>query len=353
MSSEYAKETLAIPQSTEPGFDALGTPIRAGNAVAGSEQSFQANILTVNDGKEVAKVYDRTHLFGLVDLRVDAERDELMKREVACLNALSPSMNARIEPVMLQDGRTENAIVMKRLEADEFLFRRIEKGEALPAEQLGKLAETIAHFHFNSGACPVQAECVSEFFSRLLATEKSLLSERVANNPEMREKVEQWFATMERFIEDNKDRFDVIGNYLGEPVRGHGDLKSLNMVFAKNGDVQVIDVAPLELWQINTRRMDAMFFTAEMKLIGREAEAKAFFDRYDHEYRARQRDAGKGYEHDDLVGKTVEKLDAVAEFYRYIIFFRLTFLGVNPERAPRCTELLDCVTDKAARSLYL
>lgn len=330
----------------------LKPPTRTGEAVTGSEESFQAKILTVNGGTEVAKVYERIHLFELVDLRDDAQRDALMNREVACLNALSPSMNARVETVMLDDGSTEKAIVMKRHDAQGFLFRRIANEETLNPEQLGKLAETIANFHFNPESCPVQTEGLISFLTELLATEKNLLSARVANDPKLLDKVQRWFATMEGFIANNADKFDVVGNYLREPVLGHGDLKSLNMVFDEAGGVHVLDVAPLTLWQLNTRRMDAMFFAAEMRLVGREAEATAFFERYDQEYRARQANAGRGYNNDDVVGKTVERLDTISEFYRYIIFFRLTFLGVNPERAPRCTELLDKAVDRAAKNLY-
>jgi aminoglycoside phosphotransferase family enzyme len=353
MDPKTASDRTSAHEVAQAPTGELKTPARTGVPVAGSEESFQANILIVNDGTEVAKVYERIHLFDLVDLRDDTQRDSLMNREVACLNALSPAMNARIETVMIGDGRLEKAIVMKRHEANEFLFRRMDRGEALSPAQLEKLAETIANFHFNPVSCPVQSECLTDFFTRLLATEKALLSDRIADKPELQSKVKRWFTTMERFIAHNADGFDVIGDYLSEPILGHGDLKSLNMVFGEKGDVHVLDVAPLALWQINTRRMDAMFFTAEMRLVGRDAEAKVFFDRYDHEYRRHQADAGKGYEPYDIVGRAVEKLDSVAEFYRYIIFFRLTFLGVNPERAPGCTELLENVVDRAAKSLYL
>lgn len=330
----------------------LRVPTRAGAPVSGSEESFQAKILVVNNGTEVAKIYDRMHLFDLVDLRDDAQRESLMNREVTCLNALSPAMNARVENVMLEDGRVEKAIVMKRHEANEFLFRRIAHGETLNPTQLEKLAETVAAFHFNPSACPAHTESVTVFLARLLATEQTLLSTRITDKPELVEKVNRWFLTMARFIGDNTVPFDVIGKNLGEPVVAHGDLKSLNIVFGAQGDVHVLDVAPYDLWQVNTRRMDAMFFTAEMKLIGREGEAKTFFDRYDEEYRRHQAEAGKPYQHDDVVGRTVSKLDLVSEFYRYVIFFRLTFLGVDRERAPRCAELLDTVVDNAAASLY-
>ena len=342
----HQAETQRIPNGE------LKTPTRTGEAVSGSEESFQAKILIVNNGTEVAKVYERIHLFELVDLRDDEQRDALMRREVTCINSLSASMNARVEDVMMEGGRIEKAIVMKRLQAQDFLFRRVQNGEALNPSQLETLARTMANFHFNPASCPVQNESLTAFFTRLLATEKTLLSARVDNNQDLLEKISRLFTTMERFIQDNTDRFDVIGKRLDEPVLGHGDLKSLNMVFEQGGGVHVLDVAPLTLWQVNTRRMDAMFFTAEMKLIGRESEATTFFERYDREYRKLQADAGNGYDNDTLVRGVVEKLDTVAEFYRYIIFFRLTFIGVNPERAPRCCELLDKVVDEAAASLY-
>ena len=151
----HQAETQRIPNGE------LKTPTRTGEAVSGSEESFQAKILIVNNGTEVAKVYERIHLFELVDLRDDEQRDALMRREVTCINSLSASMNARVEDVMMEGGRIEKAIVMKRLQAQDFLFRRVQNGEALNPSQLETLARTMANFHFNPASCPVQNESLT------------------------------------------------------------------------------------------------------------------------------------------------------------------------------------------------
>lgn len=321
--------------------------VRAGDPVEGSEQSFQAKIRIVNDGTEVAKVYDHKDLFQLLDLTNEEVRRTLMEREVTCLNALSNSVNARIEEILTPEGTMESAIVMKRFPAHEFLFRRLAANEELRRDHLEKLADTICTFHFNPSACPFEPTQLSNFLTDLLSTERKLLTQFATQDPATLKKVEGWFATMDRLISDNKDKLNVIGVYLAEPVLGHGDLKSLNIVFSESGDVHVLDVAPYHLWQVNTRRMDAMFFKAEMTLIGREEEAKVFFDRYDSEYKRRQAQLGKQYDPSDIVDETLKQLDVVAEFYRYIIFYRLTFLGVDPERAPRSAQLLDEVVNRA------
>lgn len=325
--------------------------LRAGAAVDGSDQSFQANILLVNDGTEVAKVYDRINLFGLIDLADENQRRVLMEREVTCLNALSESVGARIESILTPSGEVVPAIIMKRFPASEFLFRRLAANEELAPQHIEKLGDAICTFHFNSTSCPVEPIQVSDLFEQLLSTERGLLSPLVSDDPIAQQSVERWFSTMEQLVSDNKPKFDVAGTYLGEPVLGHGDLKSLNMVFSENGDVHVLDVAPYRLWQINARRMDAMFFNAEMKVIGREQEAKVFFNRYDSEYTRRQESLGRRYDSSDVVGEAIQKMDVLSEFYRYIIFYRLTFLGVDPERSTRCEQLLNETVHRAENLL--
>jgi hypothetical protein len=114
----------------------------------------------------------------------------------------------------------------------------------------------------------------------------------------------------------------------------------------------MIDVAPYELWQINLRRMDAAFLRSELTLIGRAEEANIFWKEYDSEYQRIQGELDRGYEAGSVTAKAVDVLDLCAEFYRYVIFYRLTFLGVDPERAPRCVELLQDVVDRATKTIY-
>jgi hypothetical protein len=98
--------------------------------------------------------------------------------------------------------------------------------------------------------------------------------------------------------------------------------------------------------------MDAAFLRSELTLIGRSEEADVFWKEYDAEYQRMQHELGRGYELGSTAAKAVDVLDLCAEFYRYVIFYRLTFLGVDPDRAPRCIELLEDVVDRATKTIY-
>lgn len=333
----------SIPAS----FDRSSSPAVVGAKVEGSDKSFQAGIHVVNGGADVAKIYAPINLFGLVDLANSEVRRDLLKRECACLSALSPGLNPRIETVTTPDGSTVEALVMKRLEPTAFLDGKLLRSESINADSFRKLAAQLADFHFNPNVCPTEAISLVGFLKeKVIGLERQLLLEigtksNLKVDPDV---VNRWFGIVEKAVAEHADRIDTVAQLLGEPIRGHGDVKSQNIAISERGEVFVLDTAPFRPWQTNTRRMDAAFLYAELMLSGRPDDARCFWECYDEAYRSNVTALGKGYEDGDLVGETVALLDKVSQFYRFIIFYRLTFLGVDPERAPDAARFIDMIT---------
>ncbi len=81
--------------------------------------------------------------FGFLDFSTLEKRHYFCAREIALNRRLGPGVHLGIVPITLQDGRlafggtgkvVEYAVKMRRLSASHFLLRRIEQGEANPAD---------------------------------------------------------------------------------------------------------------------------------------------------------------------------------------------------------------------------
>src|SRR6185369_8431513 len=99
-----------------------------------------------------------------------------------------------------------------------------------------------------------------------------------------------------------------------------------------------LDSAPLPEWRINTRRMDALFLDTELRLIGRTAEADAFWCVYDSIYRERAQQVAKGAHLPDQV---IQAVDAISRFYHANIIFRLAQAGMNSLRAGPALKMME------------
>jgi len=222
---------------------------------------------------------------------------------------------------------------MKYLNPSDFLERRLERNEILSDTSVVQLARLIADFHFDDSVCSVAnlgADGLSGFLRRVLRQEKGILVKELNARDLKTKPLMRLYEAVDRYIVKNEQSISKFQITMNEPIVGHGDLKSQNVVFAQAEEtVFVLDSAPLQEWRINTRRMDALFLDTDLRLIGHTAEADIFWRVYDDFYRECVHRAGVVCVPDHVM----QAVDLISRFYRANIFFRLAQIGVESHRA--------------------
>ena len=302
--------------------------------------SFQANFY--NCDQSLAKVYGHEDIWGgLIPLGNPTKRQSLIAREVACLKALAPSLDAQVVTVTVPNGEIDTGIVMNEIPRAAFLEQSILSGQVVPPKVFTDIARRVADFHFDSIACPrADVPSMSQYLQELMAAESKMLLEGA--DIDEQKIYHKWGNLIAKYIDAHTPDLERRRQLLGEPIVGHGDIKSSNMAYLEGDEVCIIDPAPVDMWQINDRRMDAGFFKTELELIGRNDDAQTYWQEYDKaylEYVAKQ-----GLEPQDMafIQESNRIIDRISDLYRLTIFHRLAVKkGVNPERGPVSKQLLE------------
>jgi hypothetical protein len=136
---------------------------------------------------------------------------------------------------------------------------------------------------------------------------------------------------------------------LSEPVIGHGDLKTQNLAITEQQEIFVLDSAPYSAWQINTRGMDAAFLRVELQLLGHAALADHFRDAHRSACISKLAERQIDVEKMPTLDAAVRLTEEIGGLLRAAIFYRLTFLGVDPERRDPALQLMRSYTDRAVQ----
>lgn len=287
-----------------------------------SNHSFQAHLFTIaGDLEHLAKLYIHEPVWGIIHLEDDEERAGIMAREVSCNSVLAPGLDCLIEDVRTQNGEVDSAITMQRLDEGYFWDRKIMSGQYIPRYAIQAVAKQLIEFHFNQRLCPPASpedpNYMPQFLNELMAIEFGILEREVMGYDRT------WEGLMAAYILQNESVLNRRRELAGEPIVGHGDIKSDNIASSPDGQVYIIDPAPLLLWQINDRRMDAMFLRIGLEVMGRLEEADYFWDEYDKGYMQKVPDARLSSKETAEIMESNEVIDRISRIYRLIIFYRL------------------------------
>jgi len=304
--------------------------------------SFQANFYIVpNKPGRILKVYGTESLYGgLLDLSNPRVRSEVMERECQCLKMLAPEGRPAITQTNV-DGKPLTAIEISKHDPSDFLDYRLDRGEKVGEGVVERIAERLADFHFHNDCCP-QAEVSSmdSFLRNLINIEDSVLTSTFY--PELGSKSNWWKTAAMRFLSANESSLEKYSHLVGPPIVGHGDIKSDNIVVAPNA-ILLFDSAPVPVWRINTRRMDADFFRTELELRGLTSEMDNFWSTYNELYYQNLEKKGLNKSEINEVKEINKILDMISRIYRLYIFLRLSHPALHnvPKRAKICEALLD------------
>lgn len=295
---------------------------------------------------KVAKQYHRVKLWDTVPLNDPLKRAELTTAELQNLGLLAQSLNAVLAFARDGDYRHEEVIMMDRVDQDDFLASRQERGD-VTSQNLKDIAATIVKYQFANGVCPTadfkENQTMTTFLDTLLLGGSGAPGEvgiLEKNGFVTAEESVDWRHTIREYIKEKEHIIDARAERFGEPVMGHGDIKSDNIAIDKSGVVSIIDIAPWNPWRINDRRMDAMFLWAELMIDGKDDLAQAYWNWYDEFYResigidtlhkTEKIEAEKG----------IEVIDAISKVYRFMIFYRLASKNGNEPRTQSSLRLL-------------
>lgn len=305
--------------------------------------SFQATFYKIND-QQLAKLYGRERVWGMIPLDTEEGRAHVMEREVACLTRLAPNLNARIAPITIGTGESavDTAIIMNRIPAADFLEARLASGKSLTARQVTEIAQRIAAFHFDTQACPpAEVTSLQDFLSSLMAQETAILAQ---NHPGDSIQYQRWGDIMQVYITRYAPLLDAREALLGEPIIGHGDIKTGNIAISENPDgsetVHIIDPAPVDMWQINDRRMDAYFLRTDLQLAGETAAADAYWNAYSEAYQQHIDALHLSPRERQLIEESNGVIDAISNIYRLTIFHRLSRAGGDTQKAELTHDIL-------------
>jgi len=305
--------------------------------------SFQATFHIVQSKPDsVLKVYGTESLYGgFLDLSNPQVRREVIEREMQCLGMLAPEARPRITRTNV-NGVELTALEMARYEPSDFLDYRLDRGEKVGKGVVERVAERLAGFHFHNGFCPpAEISSMYSFLRDLIGIEDRMLTGKFY--PELGAKSNWWKTATIRYLLANEPSLKRYSKLVGAPIVGHGDIKSDNIVIANDGAILLLDSAPVPVWRINTRRMDADFFRTELEIRGLTPEMKKFWATYDELYYYNLDKQGLSRSQIEEVREINKIHDTISRIYRLYIFLRLSHPNLHnkPERAKICEALLD------------
>lgn len=311
-------------------------------------QSFQATFYSVDElPGYIGKVYGHERIWGMIPLDSPVERDVIIAEEIKLLQVLAPQLNPHSAFLDFQNGTREVAIVMKRVNPSGFLEERLSRGEQVPLDLYQELARKIADFHFRPEVCPpAEVSSMATFLLNLMREEMLILRERFSEESSV---YEDWGNLIRAYIENNAQALNRRQLLIGEPIYGHGDIKIPNIVFVP--DVGIIDPAPIKIWKVNDRRMDAYFLRADLELSGFAEEASAYWGEYNVAYDSRIASMGLSIDEQTEIKDSNRIIDLISHVYRLTIFYRLAKSAGDVQRASKAEELLSDAYEKISKIL--
>lgn len=300
-------------------------------------QSFQATFYSIDElPGYIGKAYGHERIWGIIPLDSPDEREAIIAEEIKLLQALAPQLNPSFAFLDFPNGSREEAIVMRRVEPSGFLEEKLSRGEQVPLDAYQEIARKIADFHFRSEVCPpAEVLSMATFLLNLMHREMLILRERFSRESPL---YGNWENLIRTYIENNTQIFDRRQSLMGEPIYGHGDIKIPNIVFVP--DVGIIDPAPIKIWKINDRRMDAYFLAADLELSGFTEEASAYWEEYNAAYNLHIKSMGLSLEEQAEIRDSNKIIDMISRVYRLTIFYRLAKVVGDVRRTSRAEELL-------------
>lgn len=292
----------------------------------------------------VVKIYNHEDVWGgVIALSNPGVRDEIIDREITCSHAMAPAMEHTDMTVLVPNAEgelvEERAIVMNYLEEGSMLDEQMRTQE-IPEDVFREIAAKLVTFHFDREACPSARVYMSGFLRSLFANEIAILAGRF---PDQAEEFAAWEQKIMAYIEQHEEQLDAQTRLMAEPVVGHGDVLPRNIARPSTGDIMILDPAPVMLWQVNHRRMDAEFMRTELILQGKQEEADAYWDTYSRMYDEYLEQAGLSPEQLEEVRAGIPVVDEISRLYRLMIFYRLgksdTHYG-NQQRAQMCEQMM-------------
>lgn len=301
--------------------------------------SFQARFYR-HGVDRVAKVYNHQDVWdGVIPLGDELQRAALMSREVTCLKGSAPSLNAQFSAVQVPTTvypyrEVDTAIVMDEIPTQAFLESKIQAKQPIDPHIFAAIARRVADFHFDVTACPrAEVPSMAQYLQDLMSGESQLLL--TGAEADERKIYNHWGDRIAAYIDKHSVTLEQRREVLGEPVVGHGDIKASNMVYFPSGEVGIIDPAPVKLWQINDRRMDAGFFRIELELMGLGNEAATYWQAYNEAYNIKLSEQQFTPAERKMLEHSHAIIDTVSDIYRLTIFHRLAVKkGVNPQCGP-------------------
>lgn len=300
-------------------------------------ESFQATFYSIDElPGYIGKVYGHERVWGIIPLDSPVERDVIIAEEIKLLKALAPQLNPHFALLDFPNGLREEAIVMKRVGSSDFLEEKLSRGEQIPLDFYQEVARKIADFHFRPEVCPsADVLSMATFLESLMRGEMLILRERFSEESSV---YEDWENLISAYIENNAQTLNRRQSLIGEPIYGHGDIKIPNIFLVP--DVGIIDPAPIKIWKINDRRMDAYFLTADLELSGFTKEASVYWEEYDVAYSSHIESMGLSVEEQADIKDSNRIVDLISQVYRLTIFYRLAKAVGDVQRTNKAEELL-------------
>lgn len=292
----------------------------------------------------VVKIYNHEDVWGgVIELSNEHVRNEIIDREIACSRALATAMEHDELTVLVpnEEGELveERALIMNYLEESSMLDDQMQTQE-IPEEVFRQVALKLVNFHFNEEACPTARVYMTGFLRSLFANEIAILAGKF---PDQAADFAQWEEKIMAYIEQHAEVLDQQTTHMAEPVVGHGDVLPRNIARTAAGETMILDPAPVLLWQVNHRRMDAEFMHTELLLQGKYAEAEAYWETYTRAYDEYLEQSGLSPEALAQVQAGIPVVDDISRLYRLMIFYRLgksdTHHG-NQQRAQMCEQMM-------------
>ncbi len=284
-------------------------------------ESFQAEFYSL-EPNGVIKVYGTNRVAGGVPLDDPEAREKIIRREVQVLQQAAPDLQAQLVSVVMPDGTLTEGIMMIFVAPNCLVENLIQLPESRATIDWILIAQSIADYHANQELCPPVNKEYNVFLTDLLINEITILCREF---PDETHKYQQWRTIISYLLRKYQPQLNDYGHLFNDPVLGHGDIKCANLAII-NQRVNLMDPAPIKIWQIEGKRMGASFLRIELELQGLQADADKYWQAYDQAWKTQYEDTYSPERHDDML----EMIDQFNRLYRYLIFYRLSKNSTTP-----------------------
>jgi uncharacterized protein len=197
--------------------------------------------------------------YGFIDLTTVAARTEACRREVALNRRLAPDVYEGVGTFVFPDGRSEPAVVMKRLPASRCLTALIHSGDPHLDGQVREVATVMAEFHRVAVRGPeVDRQCTAEAVARLWDDNLAELRTQAAGVLDPRD-ITAMSSAAHRYLDGRPALLDERIRS-GRAVDGHGDLLCDDIFCLPDGP-RILDCLEFDA---RLRRVDALMDMAAL-----------------------------------------------------------------------------------------